>query len=247
MPDAATIDADLTSTPDPRDGGAAGGREDEIVDGDALPASGVWMSWIQVAVLVAAVAFLGGSAVFFLENRPPSAAEVDVGFYQDMTTHHDQAVQLAMLELARGENVAVQGFAQEILIFQNRELGIMGLRLADWDVDTSTRPELAMEWMGMATPPSEMPGMASEGQIDALREAEGAAADALFLELMAEHHRGGVHMAANAAENADDGEVRRLAATMARYQAIEVNEMAQTAERLGFAVDIERAPVPPAP
>lgn len=64
-------------------------------------------------------------------------------------------------------------------------------------------------------------------------------ADALFLELMAEHHRGGIHMADYAADNASDPGARALAARMARNQAIEVNEYARTAERLGLDVDIE--------
>ncbi|HEY8543905.1 MAG TPA: DUF305 domain-containing protein, partial [Acidimicrobiales bacterium] len=207
---------------------------------------GLWLSWPQVFALLAAVAFLAAAVtwVFTGSDGRSAPGEVDVGFYRDMSTHHEQAVQLSMLQLDRGQDPTVMAFATEILIFQNRELGIMGLRLADWGED-GPRPDTAMAWMGMPTPPDQMPGMATEAQIDALRAAEGTEADRLFLELMAEHHRGGVHMAAYAADHAEDEEVRRLAATMERFQSIEINEMAQTADRLGLGITIERVDVPP--
>ena len=50
-------------------------------------------------------------------------------------------------------------------------------------------------------------------------------------------------MATVAAREAKDAGVRRLAAKMARNQSIEVNEFAQTAERYGFDVDIEKMEV----
>jgi uncharacterized protein (DUF305 family) len=88
-----------------------------------------------------------------------------------------------------------------------------------------------------------MPGMIPQSRLDELEDAQGAEADALFLELMAEHHAGGLHMAQYAAENADDHDVRELAARMARTQSIEINEYAQTAERLDLPVTIDRVEV----
>lgn len=70
-----------------------------------------------------------------------------------------------------------------------------------------------------------MPGLASDAELKALREAEGAKADALFMALMQDHDRGGVSMAAAAAEQASNPWVRELANRMARNQAIEINEM----------------------
>ena len=45
-------------------------------------------------------------------------------------------------------------------------------------------------------------------------------------------------MAAYAAEHAEDAQVRAVAAVMARNQGIEIDEMAQTAGRLGFDIEI---------
>lgn len=59
------------------------------------------------------------------------------------------------------------------------------------------------------------------------------------LELMADHHRGGIHMASFAADRAEDAGVRELAERMATNQGFEINELIQAAERDSLDVDIE--------
>src|SRR5688572_32901467 len=89
------LDPDETDEPDrPREADEASG-EPEV----ELP--GLWLSWPQVIALVAAVMFLAAAAtwVFTDTGGGGRAGEVDIGFYQDMTTHHDQAVVLSMLQL----------------------------------------------------------------------------------------------------------------------------------------------------
>lgn len=214
--------------------------ETDDAGGDDPSAAGTGLSWRRIISLVAACSFLGGAIGYLIATtRPPSESSVDVGFYRDMVTHHDQAVEMAVIELVNGEDPEVLGFAREILIFQRYEIGRMDERLLEWGV-TGERPETAMAWMGMPVPATAMPGLATDEQLADLQNARGAEADALFLDLMAEHHRGGVDMAAYAAENAEDPTVRSLAATMARNQSIEINEYRATAERLGL--DIEIAP-----
>lgn len=191
----------------------------------------------RAVALVAVAVFFGGAVGYFIAtDRPPSAGSVDVGFYRDMTMHHDQAVQMALIQLANGENPTVRGFAQEVIIFQRWEMGRMYEQLEEWGATAPS--DTAMEWMGMPVPARSMPGMATDAQLAELRAARGAEADALFLQLMAEHHRGGAHMATYAAENADDPGVRELARVMARNQSIEIAEYRDTADRLGLDVDI---------
>ena len=218
---------------------------DDEIDDDLPPAG---LSWPKVAILGAALAFLGFAFALFLDRDDhPGAGSVDVGFLQDMINHHEQAVEMAQLELTNGSDPAALSFAREVLIFQSKEIGSMERLLATWDQSRGDPDRQAMEWMGMGTPVESMPGMATEEQIDELRDARGTEADALFFELMAAHHVGGIHMAEYAAVEADTEEVRNLAAVIGRNQAIEVNEFAQTAERLGLPVEIERVEVPLAP
>lgn len=197
----------------------------------------------RVVVLVVLAAFIGGAVVFaWPEDDPPGAGSVDVGFYRDMTVHHDQGVAMAAIELANGTDPTVRGFANEIVMSQRWELGRMYQRLVEWGAPLE-RPTTSMGWMGMAVPVDEMAGLATEEAMDGLRSLRGAAADARFLELMAEHHRGAVHMARYAAQHATSADVRQLAMVMARNQAVEINEFIATARRVGLDVDIEPQPV----
>ena len=92
-----------------------------------------------------------------------------------------------------------------------------------WGVPwTTTGPRMA--WMGMPTE-GLMPGMATAAQLDALRNADGAAADVLFLQLMIPHHVGGIDMATEAAAQAERASVRQLAAAMAEAQTSEIAYM----------------------
>lgn len=209
-------------------------EDDELGVGGRGPS----LSWPQLVVLVAAFAFLAGAAVYFFENRESSPSAVDAGFYQDMIFHHEQAVEMSLIELENGSDPTVRSFAQEIVIFQEYEIGRMDARLRQWGLDRLDADDTSMSWMGDGMRTGDMPGLASEEQLDGLRAAEGAAADVRFLELMAEHHRAGADMAHYAAEHADDDDVRSLARLIARNQAVEIVEFARTAERLGFDVDI---------
>jgi uncharacterized protein (DUF305 family) len=228
--------------------GDPGGDADpgDDVDVDEWEPGG--LSWPRVLVLGAALAFLGFAlAVFLNRDQHPGDGSVDVGFLRDMASHHEQALEMAQLELVNGSDPGALAFAREILIFQSKEIGSMERLLSTWDTGRGNPDREAMAWMGMASPVEAMPGMATEEELDALRDARGTDADALFFELMARHHVGGIHMAEYAAENAGTSDVRNFAAIVGRNQAIEVNEFAQTVERLGLPVEIERVEVPLAP
>lgn len=199
-------------------------------------------SWLGLAGLILAFAFLGGAVTYFVGERgdsPPGASSADVGFLQDMITHHEQALTLSLSQVENG--TATSGgariFAKEILQQQSWEIGLMQRQLGIWGYRREDRPAMVMEWMGMATPADEMPGLASDAELAALREASGEQADALFIALMQDHHRGGVAMAEAAAERASDPWVRELAERMARNQAIEINEMEAARGRTGLPED----------
>ncbi len=232
-----TLPGDAGSEAHPRPPADAGDAGRRLGRATAVPL-------VRVVVLLALAAFIGGAAVYAWpdDDDPPGSGSVDVGFYRDMTVHHDQGVAMATIERANGANPTVRGFAEEIVMAQRWELGRMYQRLVEWGAALE-RPRTVMAWMGMGMPTGSMPGLASDESMAELRRARGAAADALFLELMAEHHRGAVHMARYAAEHAESEDVRGLAEVMARNQAVEINEFIDTARRIGLDVDIEPEPV----
>ena len=248
-PTATDHSEDIDDAPPAVDGDDGVDRTDDAeapIDVDEGPPSG--LSWPKVVVLGAALAFLGFAFALFLgRDRPPASDSVDVGFMQDMISHHEQAVEMAQTELVNGSDPTVRAFAREILMFQSKEIGSMERLLADWDSGRGDPERQAMTWMGMPSAVDRMPGMATGEELDRLRAAQGTAADALFLDLMARHHLGGIHMSEYAADNAGTSDARDFAAIVGRNQAIEVNEYGLTAERLGLPVEIERVDVPPAP
>lgn len=199
------------------------------------------LSWVQSAVLGLALIGLGALIGAVVQNLDSAKGETDpdVGFLHDMIDHHGQALEMSNIALTNGSSPEIETFAREILLFQSYEIGLMTSWLEDAGHAPTDRSELAMEWMGMGMPVGSMPGMASDPDLASLREATGDEADRLFLELMAEHHRGGVRMGLAAVDRADDGRVVALAGRQARNQRIEVNEFIATADRIGLDVAIE--------
>jgi uncharacterized protein (DUF305 family) len=186
--------------------------------------------------------FLAGAVGFVLgsrdaESTTPSADSADVGFLYDMTAHHRQALLLAGLQLTNGEDPNAMRWARDILRAQSYEVGLMEMRLGTFGFDPGDAPATAMGWMGMSMSADAMPGLATEDEIDALRDATGAEADALFYALMIDHHRGGVAMAEEAAARAGDDWVAETAATMAAIQASEITEMSVDRDDGGFPAD----------
>ncbi len=205
------------------------------------------LSWPRVAVVALAVAFLAFAVgVVVTQDRSPAADSVDVGFLQDMITHHDQAIQIARVVVAYGEDPIVNSYAQDVLADQSYETGVMTRMLGEWGYTRDDRSDQAMAWMGMPVPVADMPGLLSDDEMAEITAARGSELDRLFLERMAEHHRGGIHMAEAAASTAESADVRELAQRMAHNQAGEIDEYRQTDVANGYGIGIAPASVPPA-
>jgi uncharacterized protein (DUF305 family) len=189
---------------------------------------------LAVLALVATTAARGGDAV-------PGAESADAGFARDMAVHHQQAVELSFIVRDRTEDEEVRRLAFDIINTQANQRGMLLGRLDVWGLPkTSAKPPMA--WMNhqndqnhnhqshhMDFEPQDgslMPGMATNTQMDKLRDAEGQAAEVLYLQLMTAHHRGGVDMAQGAADMAEDPVMVRLAKGMVRGQESEMKLMA---------------------
>jgi uncharacterized protein (DUF305 family) len=70
-----------------------------------------------------------------------------------------------------------------------------------------------------------MHGMASDEELRRLREAQGAAAEILFLQLMIRHHEGGVLMARAVAELSRRADVVGMARSIDQGQRVEIAAM----------------------
>ncbi len=180
----------------------------------------------QVVTLVVVLCFLAGLVGWWLNQAADeSFSDVDVGFLSDMETHHNGAIALSFAYLAREHDPIVGHFAREIVVSQAQEIGAMNSYLNRAGPPPSTADDVAMDWMGHPVRPTEMPGMPTDAESAALESSEGRAADDEFTRLMIRHHAAGSAMAAYAAEHGEHPGVRKFAASMARTQRNEINEI----------------------
>lgn len=178
-----------------------------------------------------ALLLLGAAAGLLIGMRQPGTVtapapdSVDVGFCQDMSVHHRQAVTMAALARQRAENPMLRALAYDIESTQTEQIGRMQGWLSLWGRDRSPPGGKYMTWMnaahdshqhdsGPANSPTgvdRMPGMATTEELDRLAKASGAEFDLLFLQLMLRHHQGGTAMLQYAADHAEVDVVRNLA------------------------------------
>jgi uncharacterized protein (DUF305 family) len=195
-----------------------------------------WRNPVTIGAIALSIAILAGMAGWAIGRNSvqPDPNETDVGFLQDMRWHHEQAVQIALMYLdADGESAALRTVAREIAVTQSLEMGQMIQMLRDWGESETNETDVGMTWMGHPMPIDEMPGLATEEQLQQLADAEGSEADGVFAELMIAHHEGGLEMARYAAEHAAVGSVTDLAESMIVGQTGEIEEMRQLVAGLG--------------
>jgi uncharacterized protein (DUF305 family) len=176
-------------------------------------------------------------------NVEPDPSAVDIGFSQDMSAHHAQAVDMAGVVLVGSTDNDVRRLAYDILTTQQNQVGRMQGWLQLWGKPVEN-VDGYMGWMtepassghdhsgagapashAMSGPMPTMPGMATNAEMTALRQATGPALDTLFLQLMLRHHQGGLSMIQYAAQHAETTAVRTLASTMETTQTGEAQLM----------------------
>jgi uncharacterized protein (DUF305 family) len=187
-----------------------------------------WQRPVNIAIVLVAAALIAGMIGWLVgdTNNDVASSDVDVGFLQDMSEHHRQAVDMSFTYLRRPDtDPRLRTVAESIIFGQSVEIGVMLQVLNEMGAPAVSEDGTAMAWMGHAVDPSEMPGMASEAEVDELAAATGSAADELFVELMTDHHQGGIDMANQAAEDAENDAVRDFAASTARNQQSEIVEL----------------------
>lgn len=229
---------DSTSTDD----GSVPADAPAVAEGDEAPGRlERWfgpLTWGRVLALVLALAFLGGAVGYLIGHRSDRdpLSSTDVGFMQDMSAHHTQAVQMSIMLLGKaGIDPALESYAMEILVGQRYEIGLMNATLDRFGHPTE-QGRTAMAWMDDPVPADEMPGLATDAQMADLRDAQGKDAEVLWIALMSKHHLGGIHMADFAARHGHDRTTRNMAKAMVNTQRGEVQDLNRTRIRLGLPI-----------
>jgi uncharacterized protein (DUF305 family) len=180
--------------------------------------------YAAVALLLVGIVLGAAIGLVAPRFRTPGTDSVEAGFLRDMSTHHAQAVEMAMLAHAGSDTPGIVTLAADIATTQQAQIGYMQAWLRDWDL-SPTSDNATMAWMpdsAGAVVNGLMPGMATPAQLATLRDATGKDLDVQFLTLMRAHHLGGIHMAQEAEELSGDKDVDWLADSMVTAQQGEI-------------------------
>jgi uncharacterized protein (DUF305 family) len=182
-----------------------------------------------VTALVAAGAITYAVAGDDGSGRTPSAESADAGFARDMAVHHQQAVEMSYIVRDRTEDEEVRRLAYDIAQTQANQRGMLLGWLDLWGLPkVSSDPP--MTWMGMGDMASGedgalMPGMATNTELRKLNSLSGKQAEIFYLQLMTDHHKGGIHMAEGCVAKCTVGVEKRLAQGMVDSQQSEIELM----------------------
>jgi uncharacterized protein (DUF305 family) len=175
----------------------------------------------------------GGGASVIAPGRPGEAAstlsaeeaararpddtpnEADIGYVTRMIEHHRQALVMAALATGHAGAAKVKSLAGRIQAAQGPEIATMQA----WLDTNGGSGHSAHHSHG------EMPGMATDEQLAALRKADGAAFDRLFLTLMITHHQGAVTMATEVLSGGRNVQVEEWANEVIAQQTSEIRRM----------------------
>jgi len=164
-----------------------------------------------------------GEATSSSEAPNAAATEADEMFVTMMIPHHQQAVEMSDMVLAKDSlDPRVADLAEQIKQAQGPEIDRMRGWLEDWGVEYD--PD-ATEDMDHGSMGGSMDGMMSEEDMAALESADAAEASRLFLEQMIKHHEGAVDMAETALEDAKNPDVLELAQQVIDDQTAEISTM----------------------
>ncbi|MGW1517024.1 DUF305 domain-containing protein [Streptomyces sp. NPDC002287] len=193
----------------------------------------------------------------------PALYSPDAGFARDMAVHHQQAVEMSFIVRDRTQDEPVRGLAYDIANTQANQRGMLLGWLDLWGLPKVVADEPPMSWMGsmsmdsaggqgahaghqghegheghegqVTKPGALMPGMATKEELDRLGASSGRDAEVLYLQLMTDHHKGGVAMAQGCARQCRTPAERALAQGMVEAQQSELKLMADMLRQRGAA------------
>jgi uncharacterized protein (DUF305 family) len=154
----------------------------------------------------------------------PAPAAADVGFMRNMIVHHRQALTMSELAPSRTSLMPILLLAERIAVSQRDEIDLM----QTWLRNTTTDERSDHHHAHSHTAHDSMPGMASEAELDRLRDARGPDFDRLFLELMIRHHEGALVMVEELLQTPGAGQrsdVYRIASEIDADQRAEIVRM----------------------
>lgn len=190
-------------------------------------------------------------------NQEITHNEADVVYVLKMIEHHKQALDMTALVPDRVDDGDVEKIAQRIEDAQGPEVEAMegwlesnvygpaegnpnyadSCGLTQWREGEAGVEDGgghhgggALEACPIEVDHTDMPGMLVQEQLDELEAAEGEEFDAMFVELMTEHHEGAIQMAEDVTIDGKDTDVLRMANDVIAEQRADINRMKEALE-----------------
>jgi uncharacterized protein (DUF305 family) len=213
-------------------------------------------SRLVLAAIISGILVLAAGVLIGVLATPspaiPSTTSAEAGFARDMQVHHGQAVEMSRIVYDLTDDAEVRLLAQDIMLTQQGEAGRMYGWLEAWGLPQASS-EPAMTWMSRPTleggshedmgmesdsshsPGDPMPGYASDEDMAKLATLSGEEAEIFYLQLMIEHHQGGVEMAEALLARSDNPVVTPLAQSIVTFQSSGIVDMTAMLEARGAA------------
>ncbi|WP_328694371.1 DUF305 domain-containing protein [Streptomyces phaeochromogenes] len=174
-------------------------------------------------------------------SQVPAADSADAGFARDMAVHHQQAVEMSYIVRDRTDDEDVRRLAYDIAQTQANQRGMLSGWLDLWELPKISTDGY-MTWMKdqehgdhQAKGGALMPGMATDDELEQLGKLKGRQAEILYLQLMIDHHMGGVTMARACAQQCEVNVEKKLAQGMVDAQQSEMKLMTDMLKERGSA------------
>ena len=152
------------------------------------------------------------------------ANEADAMFAEMMVPHHEQAISMSEMILAKpGVDPAVTTLAEQIKAAQQPEIDTMNGWLDEWGRPSMPAGHNHHDMGG---------GMLDEKQMRALDQADGPSGQRLYLDGMIAHHEGAIAMAETEIAEGRNRDAIALARSIVDAQRAEVTTMNQILDRL---------------
>jgi uncharacterized protein (DUF305 family) len=143
------------------------------------------------------------------------AGQADIMFAQMMIPHHEQALEMSGIVLAKeGLDPEIAVLAEDIAAAQSPEIEQLEAWLDEWGAPHQMSGDMET-----------MEGMLSDEQLDELEAADAASGSRIFLEQMIEHHEGAIGMAEDHLETGTHEGALALSESIIESQTAEIEQM----------------------
>jgi uncharacterized protein (DUF305 family) len=170
------------------------------------------------AVAIAAVVAVAVVLIASSGDDEAQANETDGAFIEEMTAHHESAIEMAEVAQRRAEHSEIESLADEIIAAQSSEID--QLEVDHERIFGEPLAEMAAEHGDLGLPAHEAGMEADMAELEEARQFDRA-----FIDMMVPHHQGAIRMARIELEEGEDDELAALANAIIEAQSHEIEEM----------------------